>query len=94
MTTDYDIGYHILSEDAVEDRGRFNEQMSIVEFLRRIQQMEDLPYDVTVYGLDDYLISSENAQEACQYIHGLLRDRVNFLVASQNRLDFTSSGLN
>lgn len=88
MTTDYDIGYHILSGDAVEERGRFDEQMSIVEFLRRIQQMEDIPYDVTVYGLDDYLISSENAQEACQYIHGLLRDRVNFLMTRNPRILF------
>jgi len=49
MTTDYDIGYHILSKDAVEERGQFDEQMSIVEFLRRIERMEDIPYDVTVY---------------------------------------------
>ena len=88
MTTDYDIGYHILSGDAVEERGRFDEQMSIVEFLRRIQQMEDIPYDVTVYGLDDYLISSENAKEACRYIHELLRDRVNFLMTRNPRILF------
>ena len=88
MTTDYDIGYHILSEDAVEDRGRFDNQMSIVEFLRRIQQMEDLPYDVTVYGLDDYLVTSENPQEACQYISKLLRDRVNFLITRNPRILF------
>ena len=88
MTTDYDIGYHILSEDAVEDRGRFDNHMSIVEFLRRIQRMEDIPYDVTVYGLDDYLVTSENPQEACQYISKLLRDRVNFLITRNPRILF------
>lgn len=88
MTTEYDIGYHILSEDAAEERGRFDDEMSIVEFLRRIQQMEDIPYDVTVYGLDDYLVTYENPQEACQYIHKVLRDRVNFLITRNPRILF------
>ena len=88
MTTDYDIGYHILSEDAVKERGRFDDQMSIVEFLRRIHRMENIPYDVTVYGLDDYIISSENSGAACRHIHGLLRDRVNFLITRNPRILF------
>lgn len=88
MTTDYDIGYHIVSGDVVEERGQFEEQMSIVEFLRRIKQMDDIPYDVTVYGLDDYLVSSECPQEACRYIHQLLRDRVNFLITRNPRILF------
>lgn len=88
MTTEYDIGYHLLSAKAADERGRFEEQMSIVEFLRKVKRMEELPHDLSVTGLDDYLLGSEDSEQACQYIHNLLRDRVNYLMMRNPRIIF------
>jgi len=83
-----DIGFHVHSENAVERHGRFDDQMSVVEFLRRIKQTENLPYDITVYGLDDFLRGAEDPLEACEYVHGILRDHVNFLLTRNPRVQF------
>jgi hypothetical protein len=50
-----DIGYHIMSKEVADEKGVYDDELSIVEFLRKVENLEDLPYDVTVYGLDSYL---------------------------------------
>ncbi|WP_230458839.1 hypothetical protein [Haloarcula sp. K1] len=62
--------------------------MSIVEFLRRVKRMEDLPYDVTVHGIDDFLRSAEKPLETCDYVYQILRDHVNFLLTQNPRVQF------
>jgi hypothetical protein len=37
---DLDIGYHVISDDELEPDDECDEQMSIVEFLRRVQRNE------------------------------------------------------
>jgi len=88
-----DIGFHVHSEDAVEQHGTFDEEMSAVEFLRRVKRMESLPYDVTVHGLDDFLRGADDPLEACDYVHGILRDHVNFLLTENPRVQFVVKDL-
>jgi len=88
-----DIGFHVHSEDAVEQHGTFEEEMSVVEFLRRVKRMNSLPYDVTVYGLGDFIRSANDPRDACEYVHELLRDHVNFLLAENPRVQFVVDDL-
>lgn len=88
-----DIGFHVHSEDAVERHGRFEDEMSVVEFLRRVKRMESLPYDITVNGLDDFLRGAENQLQACEYVHDILRDHVNFLLTENPRVQFVVEDL-
>jgi len=83
-----DIGFHVHSEDAAQRHGRFEEEMSVIEFLRRVERMGSLPYDVTVHGLDDFLRGADDPLEACDYVHGILRDHVNFLLTENPRVQF------
>ncbi|GAB7018706.1 hypothetical protein [Halostagnicola bangensis] len=87
------IGFHVHSVDAVERHGTFDNQMSIVEFLRHVKRMESLPYDITVHGLDEFLRGVDDPCEACEYVHGILRDRVNFLLTENPRVQFVVEGL-
>jgi hypothetical protein len=83
-----DIGFHIHSGEAVERQGTFDEEMSVIEFLRRVKRMNSLPYDVTVYGLGNFIRSANDPRDACEYVHELLRDHVNFLLAENPRVQF------
>ncbi len=76
----FDIGYHVVARDALETNDRFKDEMSVVEFLRRIDKMDDIPYNITVHGLDTYLQGAENPEELCTYINRLFSERVNFLL--------------
>lgn len=84
---------NVLAEAAIEQHGTFDDEMSAVEFLRRVKRMESLPYDVTVRGLDDLLRGANDPLEACDYVHGILRDHVNFLLTENPRVQFVVEGL-
>ncbi len=84
----FDIGYHVVSSEVLEQGDTFDTEMSIVEFLRRINFMGEIPFDVTVYGLSSYLRGAENADNICNYIHRLLSERVNFLLNQNPRVQF------
>ena len=88
-----EVGFHVHSEDAAERHGTFDDQMSVVEFLRRVKRMESLPYDVTVHGLDDFLRSAEDSLRTCEYVHEILRDHVNFLLTENPRVQFVVEGV-
>lgn len=74
-----EIGYHVMSTEAAEEHGTYDE-LSIVEFLRRVERREGLPLDVTVTGLDHYLAASDDSEAVAEYVHTVLRDRVNFIL--------------
>ena len=76
----FDIGYHVIERDALDPENTFSNEMSVVEFLRRVERTEDIPYDVTVYGFDSYLRRADEPEAVCEYIHYLLSERVNFLM--------------
>lgn len=75
-----EIGYHVMSAETAENHGTFDDELSIVEFLRLVEQREELPLDVTVLGLDDYLSAADDPEEAAHFIHTVVRDRVNFIL--------------
>lgn len=74
------IGYHVVARDAINKDNTFDNKMSVVEFLRRVEYMGDIPYDVTVHGLDSYLRGADDPEAVCDYIHQLLSERVNYLL--------------
>jgi hypothetical protein len=76
----FDIGYHVVARDALDAEDIFDNEMSVVEFLRRVDKMDDLPYNVTVHGLDTYLQGAEDPEEISSYINGVFSERVNFLL--------------
>ena len=84
----FDIGYHIVSHEVLEESESFDDKMSIVEFLRRVNQMDNIPFDVTVYGLDSFLRRADDVGEICDYVHQLLSERVNFLLNQNPRVQF------
>lgn len=84
----FDIGYHVVDAEALEDGDEFEERMSVVEFLRRVDDMSNLPYDIAVYGLDSYLLGAEDPEEISAFIHDILAERVNFLMTNNPRVQF------
>ncbi|AXR76175.1 hypothetical protein [Natrarchaeobaculum sulfurireducens] len=84
----FDIGYHVVGEEALDVGDEFDERMSVVEFLRRVDDMGDLPYDIAVFGLDSYLRGAEDPEEISEFIHDILSERVNFLLANNPRVQF------
>lgn len=75
-----EIGYHVMTTEAADDLGTYDDELSIVEFLRRVDQREELPLDVTVTGLDHYLAAADDPGDTAEYVHTMLRDRVNFIL--------------
>ena len=76
----FDIGYHVIERDALDAENAFSNEMSVVEFLRRVERTEGIPYDVSVHGFDSYLRGSDEPEAVCEYIGHLLSERVNFLL--------------
>lgn len=84
----FDIGYHVVAEEALDDGEKFDDRMSIVEFLRRVDEMGDLPYDIAVVGLDSYLRGAEDPEQISEFIHDILSERVNYLLTNNPRVQF------
>lgn len=84
----FDIGYHVVSTDALDNIEEFNEQMSIVEFLRKVERQEELPDDIAVHGLDDLLHGAADPDSVGEYIHSILRNNVSFLSRNYYRVQF------
>ncbi|WP_435552935.1 hypothetical protein [Natrinema sp. CGMCC1.2065] len=84
----FDIGYHVVARDALSHEDMFDNEMSVVEFLRRIDQRGNLPYNVTVHGLDAYLQGAESPEELCSFINRLFSERVNFLLKKNPIVQF------
>jgi hypothetical protein len=74
-----EIGYHVMSTDTAADYGTYAEELSVVEFLRRVDQRKEIPLDITVTGLDR-LLAAGDPEETAEYVHTVLRDRVNFVL--------------
>ncbi|MFC7215122.1 hypothetical protein ACFQO4_13675 [Saliphagus sp. GCM10025334] len=70
------------------ERGVFEDELSIVEFLRRVQRREEIPLDVTVYGLDQYFDVCDDPEAAAEYVHTILRDRVNYILNQSPVIQF------
>lgn len=67
---DFDIGFHVLADERARDLGRFDDEMSLVAFFRALRAREQLPMDVTVTGLGDYLTAVDDPQAALSFLNG------------------------
>jgi hypothetical protein len=77
-----------MSQDAAAKHGVYDDELSIVEFLRRVDRREELPLDVTVTGLDDYLAAADDPEDAAESVHDVLLDRVNFIMNQGSVIQF------
>lgn len=84
----YEIGYHIVSDDIAKEHGRFDDKLSIVEFLRLVRSNERIPLNVTVVGLDKLLFGADKPESACDLVHDVLVDGVNHLTREQPVVQF------
>lgn len=84
----FDIGYHVVERDALEAEDTFDDEMSVVEFLRRVEHQGEIPYDITVHGLDSYLRGADDPLAVCAHIHRLLTERVNMLTMRSPIIQF------
>lgn len=75
----FGIGFHVVSKDVFTDHGGFDDEMSVVRFFRQVQRRGSLPMDVTVHGLDEYILASGDSESTCDNLYTILRDRVNYL---------------
>lgn len=89
----YEIGYHIVAAEVLDEHGEFDDELSIVEFLRLVRSDERLPMNMTVHGLDDMLISADDPEAICGVIHDVLADGVNHLMREQPVIQFVVDDL-
>lgn len=78
-----ELEYHVVSKDAWAGHEEFDNQLSVIEFLRCVRALERLPLNVTARGLDDLLRSANDSGTACDYIHEVLTGGVNHLNREQ-----------
>ena len=77
-----DVGFNLVEEKSIES-GKvelFENKMSIIQFLRKVLRMEDIPLDVSIIGFDQLLFSADDRKEMTKYIRDLLIEKVNFLL--------------
>jgi len=77
-----DVGFNLIEEKSIES-GKvelFENKMSIIQFLRKVSRMEDIPLDVSIIGFDQLLFSAVDRKEMTKYIRDLLIEKVNFLL--------------
>lgn len=84
----YEIGFHVVGDEAATEHGRRDECLSFVEFCRRAAHGETLPPSVTVTGLDDYLEVADDPDAAAEFCNGVLADCANHLVRQQPVVQF------
>jgi hypothetical protein len=71
-----DIGFNIIERSNPE---LFDEQLSIMEFLKRIAE-EEFPLNFAVTGLDALLYYAEDRDKISRYIRDILQDHANLLI--------------
>lgn len=89
----YDIGYQIVSDEVVDEHGTLDEQCSVVEFLRLVRGSERIPLNVTVWGLDDLLMTADDSESVSDLLHEVLADGVNHLHREQPVVQFVVDDL-
>lgn len=72
-----DRGFNIIEKTNPEI---FADKISIIEFLRKIREEQQLPYNFALTGLDTLLYFVEDREELAKHIRTLLQDAANFLV--------------
>ena len=73
-----DIGFNIIHKSNPDI---FNERVSIIQFLKDLNEDKRFPPDFAVFGLDSLLYYAKDRDEIGKYIRNILQDNANQLVA-------------
>lgn len=79
--TEFRAGYNLVERELLGKQfPRYEEVMSIVEFLRKIKQASELPAKFIVSGLDYFLLYAEDRREAGRFLRETVREAGSFLL--------------
>jgi hypothetical protein len=71
-----DIGFNIIHRSNPDI---FKEKISIIQFLKDLNEGRKFPSDFAVYGLDSLLYYAEDREKIAKYIRNVLQDNANHL---------------
>ena len=79
--TEFRPGYNLVEKELLGKKfPRYEEVMSIVEFLRKIQQASELPAKFIVSGLDYFLLYAQDRRESGRFLRQILQRGGNLLL--------------
>lgn len=84
-----DIGFNIIERS---NPNIFRERISIIQFLKDLDNGKKFPRDFAVYGLDSLLYYAEDRDEIAKYIRNILQDKANQLVAGNYIIQIVIEG--
>jgi len=73
-----DIGFNIIHRSNPDI---FKEKISIIQFLKDLNEGKRFPPDFSVYGLDALLYYAEDREGITKYMRNILQDNANHLVS-------------
>lgn len=88
------VGYNIVDNEALKSQEAeiLSNKLSIIEFLKKVKNEQDIPLDVCVKGLDTLIAHSENPTELSKWIRKLLMEKSNFLIRENVMVQFLMEG--
>ncbi|RKY88424.1 hypothetical protein DRQ09_02895 [candidate division KSB1 bacterium] len=84
-----DIGFNIIRKNNPDI---FKEKISIIKFLKYLNEGKKFPPDFAVYGLDSLLYYAKNRDKIAKYIRDILLDSANNLVAGNYIIQLVIEG--
>lgn len=84
-----DIGFNIIEKN---NPNIFKDKISIIQFLKDLNEGNRFPRDFAVYGLDALLYYAEEREEISKYIRTILQDNANLLVGGNYIIQFVIEG--
>ncbi|RKX76683.1 MAG: hypothetical protein DRP87_11195 [Spirochaetes bacterium] len=84
-----DIGFNIIEKSNPDI---FREKISIIQFLKGLNEARRFPPDFAVYGLDAFLYYAQDRDETSKYIRNILQDNANHLVSGNYIIQIVIEG--
>lgn len=84
-----DIGFNIIHWS---NPGIFEERISIIQFIRDLNEGREFPSDFAIYGLDSLLYYAKDRERIAKYIRNILQDNANDLVAGNYIIQIVIEG--
>lgn len=83
------IGFNIIEKSNPDI---FREKISIIQFLKDLNDDKRFPRDFAVYGLDSLLYYAEDREEIAKYIRNILQDKANLIVSGNYIIQLVIEG--
>ena len=84
-----DIGFNIIHRSNPDI---FKERISIIQFLKDLNEGRRFPPDFAVFGLDSLLYYAENREKMARYIRNILQDNANLLASGNYIIQIVIEG--